>query len=62
MAELGEYQSFGESYENVSNFMLNPTELSMKEINYTAISSTPATCYSIKKLDFYEYIDDKTRK
>lgn len=42
--------------------MLNPAELSYKEINYTAISSTPVTCFSIKKLDFYEYVDDKTRK
>ena len=62
LAELGQYESFGEEYSSLSNFMLTPYDLSMSEISYTAISSLPAECYKIRKKDFYEYIDDKTKK
>ena len=62
LTELGQYECFGEHYQSVSNFMLNPGELSKKEVPYTAISSMPVECFCIKKKDFYEYIDDKTRK
>ena len=62
LTELGQYECFGEEYKSVSNFMLNPGELIKKEVPYTAISSMQVECYCIKKKDFYEYIDDKTRK
>jgi hypothetical protein len=62
LTELGQYECFGEDYKNVSNFLLTPQELSMRAIPYTVVSSMPMECYRIKKRDFYEYIDDKTRK
>jgi hypothetical protein len=31
-------------------------------VPYASISSLPIECFRIRKVDFYEYIDDKTRK
>ena len=62
MTELGKYECFGEDYNNVSNFLLTPKELSKRHVSYTAISSMPVECLCIKKQDFYEYIDDIIRK
>jgi len=62
MTQLGQYECFGEDFQNVSNYMLTTQQLSMLPTSYAVISKMPTECYCIKKQDFYEYIDDKTRK
>ena len=62
LAELGKYECFGENYDTVKNFLLSPTQISERHLTYSVISSIPLECYSIRKRDFYEYIDDITRK
>lgn len=62
LAELGEYECFGEDIANASNQMLSATQLSMQNIPYAAVSCMPVKCFCIKRRDFYEYIDDRIRK
>ena len=62
LAELGQYESFGEDYEYTSNSMLTPAMLCQQKMNYASVSTMPVELYKIKKTDFYEYLDDKVRK
>jgi hypothetical protein len=62
LTELGEYQCFGEDPTNLTNFLLSPYVIAKKPITYSIISALPLEYYSLRKLDFYEYIDDVVRK
>jgi len=62
LTELGQYECFGEDYDVVSNFLLNPAQIGQRLLPYTVISCMPLECYTVRKKDFYEYIDYVTRK
>lgn len=62
IAELGHFECFGEDYRNVSNFLLSNTELAQQSIPYSVVCTMPTEIYCVKKRDFYEYIDDRSRK
>ena len=62
LTQLGKYECFGEDYNTISNSMLTPSQISKRAVPYTSVSKLPVECFSIKKQEFYEYIDDKTFK
>jgi len=42
--------------------LLGPQQLSNKAVPYSAVAALPIETYAIRKRDFYEYINDKTKK
>jgi hypothetical protein len=41
---------------------MNPAQIAQRLLPYSVVSCMPLECYAIRKKDFYEYIDDITRK
>ena len=62
MGVLGPYECFGEDYKNCSNLLLPKDELVKSIVPYSSVTVMPSEFYAIKKRDFFEYIDDVTRK
>ncbi len=62
MHELGFFECFGEDQENAANFLLPPETLAKRPMKHTFVTSLPTEYLSLRKLDFYTYIDDVMRK
>jgi len=62
MHELGFFECFGEDPETASNFLLPPEILAKRPLPHTLVSVLPTEFLSLRKLDFYTYLDDVARK
>ena len=62
LTELGQFECFGEDVNTISNFMLTSQHICKAALPYSIISAMPLECYCIRKKEFYEYINDVTKK
>ena len=60
--DLGFFECFGEDPETASNFLLPPDILAKRPLPHTLVSILPTEFLSLRKLDFYTYLDDVARK
>jgi hypothetical protein len=60
--ELGFFECFGEDPDSASNLLISPEILAKRQQQYSFISSLPTEYLSMRKIDFYTYLDDVMRK